>query len=220
MRSLWKTGLLLIILVIPVFIYLFLQSFGSNSYAIPIFYEEGVVSSLPNCEFTDGQHYIPDFKLTSQDEAHITEEVLENNITVVDFFFTSCPDICPVMSSELSRVQEVFKNKKLVNILSFTVDPIYDNPSVLKRYAEEFDADTAQWKFLTGEKEIIYSLARCGFLLPVEDGDGSKEDFIHSEKIILVDQQKRIRGYYDGTDREDIDRLITEINILLGEYNS
>lgn len=220
MRSPWKTGLLLIILVIPVFIYLFLQSFGSNSYVIPVFYEEGVVSSLPNCDFVKGQHYIPKFNLVSQDQAQITDKVLENNITIVDFFFTSCPDICPIMSSELSRVQEVFKNKDLVKILSITVDPAYDNPKVLKKYAEEFGADTAQWKFLTGEKELIYSLARCGFLLPVEDGDGSKEDFIHSEKIILVDQQKRIRGYYDGTDREDIDRLITEINILLGEYNS
>lgn len=220
MRSPWKTGLLLIILVIPVFIYLFLQSFGSNSYVIPVFYEEGVVSSLPNCDFAEGQHYIPEFNLVSQDQSGITDRVLENNITIVDFFFTSCPDICPIMSSELSRVQEVFKNKDLVKILSITVDPAYDTPQVLKNYAEEFGADTAQWKFLTGEKALIYSLARCGFLLPVEDGDGSKEDFIHSEKIILVDQQKRIRGYYDGTDREDIDRLITEINILLGEYNS
>lgn len=220
MKSPWKTGLLLIILVIPVFIYLFLQSFGSNSYAIPIFYEDGVVSSLPNCEFAEGQHYIPEFKLISQDQTNITDKALENNITIVDFFFTSCPDICPVMSSELSRVQEVFRNKKLVNLLSITVDPAYDSPAILKKYAEEFGADTAQWNFLTGEKETIYSLARCGFLLPVEDGDGSKEDFIHSEKIILVDQQKRIRGYYDGTDREEIDRLITEINILLDEYNS
>jgi protein SCO1 len=216
----WKTGVLLLILAIPVLIYLFLQSFGSNSYAIPVYYEEGVVSSLQNCEFSEGQHYIPDFSLTSQAGKDISSELLENRVTVVDFFFTSCPDICPIMTGELNRVQEVFKNNETVKMLSFTVDPAYDTPQVLREYATEYNIDTSQWKFATGEKEDIYSLARCGFLLPVEDGDGSKADFIHSEKVILVDGHKRIRGYYDGTDREDIDRLITEINILLTERNS
>lgn len=211
--------MLLLILVIPVFIYLFLQSFGSNSYAIPVFYEEGVESSLEHCEFSKGQHFVPDFTMTSHDNEEIAGELMENKITVVDFFFTSCPDICPVMSSELGRVNEIFKDKTAVQIFSFTVDPAYDTPQVLNAYAKEYGAEGGQWKFLTGEKEEIYSLARCGFLLPVQDGDGSKADFIHSEKIILVDGQKRIRGYYDGTDREEIDRLITEINILLDTYN-
>ena len=209
--------MLLLILATPVLIYLFLQSFGSNSYAIPVYYEEGVVSSLQNCSFSEGQHHIPDFELVTQDGGDISNKILENNITVVDFFFTSCPDICPIMTSELSRVQEVFKDNETVNMLSFTVDPAYDSPQVLKDYAEEFGIDTLQWKFITGDKEEIYSLARCGFLLPVVDGDGSKSDFIHSEKVILVDGNKRIRGYYDGTDRNEVDRLITEINILLTE---
>lgn len=212
--------MLLLILVIPVLIYLFLQGFGSNSYAIPIYYEDGVKSSLASCEFSQGQHFIPDFEMISQANDKITDDIMNNKISVVDFFFTSCPDICPIMSSELDRVKEIFKEQPGVQILSFTVDPAYDTPEVLSNYAKDFNADPHQWKFLTGEKEDIYSLARCGFLLPVEDGDGSKADFIHSEKIILVDGQKRIRGYYDGTDRGEIDRLITEINILLGKYNS
>ena len=212
--------MLLLILVIPVFIYLFLQGFGSNSYAIPVFYENGVESSLEHCQFSEGQHFIPDFEMISQDKQTISGDVMEGKISVVDFFFTSCPDICPIMSSELERVNEIFKERTEVQILSFTVDPAYDTPEVLNDYAKEFRADSDQWKFLTGDKTDIYSLARCGFLLPVQDGDGGKADFIHSEKIILVDGQKRIRGYYDGTDREEIDRLITEINILLGSYNS
>lgn len=220
MKFSWKTGMLLLILVIPVLIYVFLQQFGSNSYAIPIFYEEGVESSLETCEFSEGQHYIPDFDMISQNNEEISGNVMDNKISVVDFFFTSCPDICPVMSSELSRVNDFFKNNSAVQILSFTVDPQYDTPQVLSEYAKEYEADDSHWRFLTGEKEAIYSLARCGFLLPVQDGDGSNADFIHSEKIILVDGERRIRGYYDGTDREDIDRLITEINILLGNYNS
>ncbi len=211
--------MLLLILVIPVFIYLFLQGFGSNSYAIPVFYENGVESSLEHCQFSEGQHFIPDFEMISQDNETITADMMESKISVVDFFFTSCPDICPIMSSELERVNQIFKEKANVQILSFTVDPAFDTPEVLKAYAKEYRADPDQWTFLTGDKEDIYSLARCGFLLPVQDGDGSKADFIHSEKVILVDEQKRIRGYYDGTDREDIDRLITEINILLGSYN-
>ena len=219
MKFSWKTGMLLLILVIPVFIYLFLQGFGSNSYAIPVFYENGVESSLEHCQFSEGQHFIPDFEMISQDNETITADMMESKISVVDFFFTSCPDICPIMSSELERVNQIFKEKANVQILSFTVDPAFDTPEVLKAYAKEYRADPDQWTFLTGDKEDIYSLARCGFLLPVQDGDGSKADFIHSEKVILVDEQKRIRGYYDGTDREDIDRLITEINILLGSYN-
>lgn len=220
MKFSWKTGMLLLILVIPVLIYLFLQGFGSNSYTIPVFYENGVVSSLETCEFSEGQHYVPDFEMTAQNDETVTGSMMDNKISVVDFFFTSCPDICPIMSSELVRVQEIFKEQTSVQILSFTVDPTYDTPQVLNAYAKEYNADVDQWKFLTGEKEEIYSLARCGFLLPVEDGDGSKSDFIHSEKIILVDGEKRIRGYYDGTNREEIDRLITEINILLGKFNS
>lgn len=209
--------MLLLILAIPVLIYIFLQKFGSNTYTIPVFYEAGIPSTLENCNFSDGQHYIPDFEVINQDSATITDAVLENNINIVDFFFTSCPDVCPIMSSEISRVQDAFQGRERVKVLSFTVDPTYDKPAVLKDYAEQYNALPEKWQFATGDKAEIYALARCGFLLPVQEGDGGKSDFIHSEKLILVDGNKRIRGYYDGTSRKDVDRLITEINILLEE---
>src|SRR5690606_5000748 len=100
-------------------------------------------------------------------------------------------------------------------ILSFWVDPTYDSPEVLEHCAAACGANEEQWQFVTGDKKARYSLARCGIMLPVQGGDGGKGDFIHSEKLVLVDQNKRIRGYYDGTDREDVDRLIIETGILL-----
>jgi protein SCO1/2 len=109
------------------------------------------------------------------------------------------------------------KHDPAVQILSFTVDPKNDDISVLNEYSQKFSISGDEWQFVTGEKEKIYHLARCGFILPVEDGDGSPEDFIHSEKFILVDGQKRIRGYYDGTDRDEVDRLLVEIAILKKE---
>lgn len=215
MKFTWKTGILLLILAIPVLIYLFLQGFGSNQFDLPVYYQEGVSSSMRDCEFSEGQHYIPNFSLVNQNHSSITDKDLEGNITVVDFFFTSCPDICPIMTSELSRVAIAFNKENNLKIMSFSVDPTHDTPQVLKSYAENYGADDSQWQFVTGDKKSIYALARCGFILPVQDGDGGKGDFIHSEKLILVDQDKRIRGYYDGTDREDVDRLITEVGILL-----
>lgn len=215
MKFTWKTGILLLILAIPVLIYLFLQGFGANQFNIPVYYEEGVHSSMADCEFSEGQHYIPSFSLVNQNNKAITDMALEGNITVVDFFFTSCPDICPVMTSELSRVASAFQNEDRLKIMSFSVDPTYDTPEVLKNYAENYNAKVDKWQFVTGDKKAIYDLARCGFILPVQDGDGGQGDFIHSEKLVLVDQNKRIRGYYDGTDREDVDRLVAEIGILL-----
>ncbi|CAN5389065.1 SCO family protein [soil metagenome] len=217
MKSLYKAGILLFLLAVPVFIFVFLKSFGRNNYELPVYYEEGVISSLSNCNFNTGTHTIPDFQFSSHTNKSVSGDILENKITVVDFFFTSCPNICPVMSKQLSRVQEKFKDNNSVNIISITVDPEHDTPEVLQTYAERYQVNNTNWVFLTGNKEKIYSLARCGFILPVEDGDGSPEDFIHSEKFILVDGQKRIRGYYDGTDREDVDRLILEINVLLSQ---
>ncbi len=215
MNKILKAGILLLLLVMPVFIFIFLHSFGENKFTLPVYYENGVESSLTSCNFAEGQHFIPDFKLTNQRKEAVTAEIFEGKISVVDFFFTSCPNICPKMSDQLYRFQESLKGETGIQIVSFTVDPANDTPDVLAKYAREYQANQEQWTFLTGEKEALYRMARCGFILPVEDGDGSPEDFIHSEKLILVDQQGRIRGYYDGTSREDVDRLILETRILL-----
>jgi protein SCO1/2 len=210
-------GLVLVcILMVPVLIIIFLKSFGTNYYDIPILFEDGVENPFQECEFNEeGQHYIPDFELTSHQNMPIGRQEMEGKITIVDFFFTSCPSICPVMSTEMERVDDAFRDIDDVQIFSISIDPEYDTPEVLREYAERHNATPGKWQFLTGNKERIYELARCGFILPTIDGYGEPDDFVHSDKFVLVDELGRIRGYYSGTNREDVDLLILETKILL-----
>ena len=210
-------GLVLVcILLVPVVIFVFLKTFGTNQYDIPILYEDGVEDPLGDCDMVEsGQHYIPDFTLTDQDGIARGKKEMSEKITIVDFFFTSCPSICPVMSTELERVDDAFRNDGEVQIYSISIDPEYDTSEVLSEYAERHMATPGKWFFLTGDKRLIYELARCGFILPTIDGEGQPEEFVHSDKFVLIDGQGRIRGYYSGTNREDVDKLILETKILL-----
>ncbi|PRY86211.1 SCO family protein [Mongoliibacter ruber] len=210
-------GLVLVcVLMVPVLIIVFLKSFGTNHYDIPILYEDGVENPFQECDVVEsGQHYIPDFNLTTQLEEARGREEMTGKITIVDFFFTSCPSICPVMSTEMERVDDAFRNEENVQIYSISIDPEYDTPEVLAEYAERHNANPEKWHFLTGDKSSIYDLARCGFILPTLDGMGDPEEFIHSDKFVLVDDEGRIRGYYSGTNRDEVDRLILETKILL-----
>jgi protein SCO1 len=122
------------------------------------------------------------------------------------------------MSSQLVRVQETFKDEPQVKLVSITVNPEYDTPEVLSEYGERYGADADKWYFLTGNREEIYQLAKQGFFLPVMQVEGQQE-FIHSEKFMLVDKNRYVRGIYDGTDAADVDRLILEIKVLLDEYS-
>jgi protein SCO1 len=207
---------LLCILMIPVLIILFLKTFGTNQYDIPIYYQDGVENPFKECNVVEsGQHYIPDFELTDQDTKARGRKDMKDKITVVDFFFTSCPSICPVMSKEMERVDAAFRNESEVQIFSISIDPEYDTPEILASYSKDHDATAGKWHFLTGDKTKIYELARCGFILPTLDGMGVAEDFVHSDKFVLVDGEGRIRGYYSGTNRDEVDRLILEIKILM-----
>jgi protein SCO1 len=219
MNKMTKAAGLIVTLVVPVVLFLFLKEFGRNEFAIPVYFEKGVDSSNLSCNFTDQQHTIPSFELTAHTGQKIDQKVLEGNITIAEFFFTSCPTICPKMNNELIRVQEAFKDEEEIKILSFTVDPEHDTQEVLARYAEEHHANPNQWYFLTGAKKDMYELARCGYVLPVQDGDGGVDDFVHSDRFVLVDKEKRIRGFYSGTNEEEVDRLITEIKVLQQEYD-
>jgi protein SCO1/2 len=123
------------------------------------------------------------------------------------------------MTSQLTRVQNTFADDNDFKILSFTVDPEHDSIDVLKSYALKYNAKASVWHFLTGEKQLIYRLAKDGFKInALEDPNGGIE-FVHSDKLILVDKNRIIRGFYDGTDPKDVDRLITEIKVLQHEYN-
>lgn len=203
--------LLMILLVVPVVLIVFLNT-GQNHYKpLPIFFPEGIEDSSS----TGKQHVIPPFQLTDQEGNPFTEANLAGKIVIADFVFTRCQSICPQMTSELTRVQQAFKDRQDVILVSHTVDPEYDTTAVLKAYADKYGAQYGKWFMLHGSKEKLYSLARKGYVLPVQDGDGGPEDFVHSEKVVLVDKQGRIRGFYDGTNPLKVDTLILETRLLL-----
>lgn len=162
-------------------------------------------------------HRIRDFKLVNQEGDTVNNSFLDDKIYVADFFFTTCPTICIDMSKELERVQAAFEGDLSIQIVSHTVQPEYDSPEVLKEYASLHEANSNQWTFLTGDKSEIYSLARKSYFAVTTEGDGGISDFIHTENFILVDKQKRIRGFYDGTSTDDVNRLIKDIKILKDE---
>jgi protein SCO1/2 len=159
-------------------------------------------------------HRIADFSLLNQNGDTITQENYRNKIYVADFFFTTCPTICPIMTANLVEVQAALANDPEVLLLSHSVTPEIDSVAQLKKYAIEKGVNDAKWNLVTGDKEQIYELARKSYLAVQEDGDGGPFDMIHTENFILVDQQRRIRGFYDGTKEEEMDRLLSDIEIL------
>ena len=168
------------------------------------------------------QNNIPDFKVPAyqfinQDSLTVDNSFTDGKIWVAHYFFTTCPTICPAMISGMSDVQEQFKNNSELRIVSFTVDPKTDTPEVLKNYAENRGIDTQQWQLATGDKKLLYRFARKGLFIEATYGDGGANDFIHSEKLVLIDSNNRIRGYYDGTESSDIKLLINDIQRLLEE---
>ncbi|MAY83476.1 MAG: SCO family protein [Flavobacteriales bacterium] len=165
------------------------------------------------------KHNIADFELVDQDGKAFNQSDLEGKYYVSDFFFTTCPTICPDMSTQLKRVQEAYKADDDFMIVSHTVNPEVDSAETLKAYAELYEADPNKWVFLTGDKKIIYDLARKSYFAATTEGDGGVNDFIHTENFVLVDKEKRIRGFYDGTSEESVDQLITDIEILSQEYD-
>jgi len=159
-------------------------------------------------------HKIADFNLINQNGKVITQKDYDNKIYVADFFFTRCTTICPIMSTHMADLQKEFKNNDDIKFLSMSVTPVIDSVSVLKAYAETKGAIDTKWNLTTGDKKHIYQLARKSFMAVLDEGDGGIQDFIHTEQFILVDKKKQIRGFYDGTSSEDIQRLIDDIKLL------
>ena len=216
-----RTGILLLLLAFPVFVYLFLKFFGKNKYGLPRYFPQDIIERTDKGEtvFDTVFHKIPDFKLLASTGDSISQKLVEGKIYVADFFFTTCPGICPQMSSQLKRVQEAFIDDPEVLILSHTVDPVNDTLQALQAYAKGFKAIPTKWFFLTGPKYKLYDLAIKGYYLPAsEDSSVTGEPFTHSSKLMLVDKKGIVRGVYDGTDTKDVDRLILEISVLKSEY--
>lgn len=162
-------------------------------------------------------HKIANFKLIDQNNTVVTEETYKDKIYVADFFFTRCGTICPIMTTNMGLIQKEFLNNDDILLLSHSVTPVMDSVPILKEYAVNKGVIDGKWHIVTGEKRQIYNLARKSYFAVLDEGDGGVQDFIHTEQFVLVDRKKRIRGYYDGTDLEDVKRLIDDIYILIKE---
>ena len=163
-------------------------------------------------------HRIADFELVNQNGKTITQQDFKGKIYIADFFFTTCPSICISMTNNMLKIQKEIENNPNILLISHTVTPKIDSVGKLKKYAEEKGVNDKKWHLVTGEKKEIYRLARKSYLAAKGDGDGGPFDMIHSENFILVDPDKRIRGFYDGTNLDEISRLLSDIQILNSEY--
>lgn len=162
-------------------------------------------------------HTVGNFSLKNQEGEVYSHNDLEGKIYVADFFFTSCPSICPKMTTNMKRFAAAFKNNDEVRIISFTVDPERDTVEKLKRYSDKNGINPKQWNLLTGDKETIYELGVYGYLLSAQEDALAPGGFLHSGQFILVDKEKRIRGIYEGTKAKEMDRMIEDARILLAD---
>lgn len=176
-----------------------------------------VVSGNGAKEKPDSVDYtIPAFSLTDQDGNSISHKTIEGKIHVADFFFTSCPSICPKMKAEMLKVYEKYKSNPEVVILSYTIDPARDSVGKLKAYEAKLAIESSKWHLITGNKDSIYQLAE-GYLVSAAEDPDAPGGHVHSGNFMLVDKQQRIRGYYDGTNSESVTKLLKEIDLLLKE---
>ena len=164
---------------------------------------------------SEDDHRILDFSLINQLGDTISLSDIEGSILIVDFFFTRCATICPILTSNLKLIQDRLPDG--VRILSHSVTPFADSVSVLSSYADKNGADSSLWWFLTGQKDEIYKLARKSYFACLDEGDGGYQDFVHTENVVLVDTQGRLRGFYDGTREEEISQLYQDLTRLIKE---
>lgn len=163
-------------------------------------------------------HTIADFSLVNQNGDTVTQDTYKDKIYVADFFFTTCQTICPIMTDHMAQIQNKIMDDTEVMLLSHTVTPEIDTVAQLKRYAKKKGVNDKKWNLVTGDKKVIYEMARKSYLAVRENGDGGPFDMIHTENFMLIDKKRQIRGFYDGTKSEDIDRLLDDIAILKEEY--
>ncbi|WP_025743549.1 SCO family protein [Aquimarina pacifica] len=182
---------------------------------LPIYEPDMVNTELVDStvQYVRKYHKIADFRLINQNGEEVTQKNYEDKIYVADFFFTTCQTICPIMTDHMKQIQDRLQDGDVL-LLSHSVTPQIDDVARLKEYAIKKGVDDHKWNLVTGDKKQIYDLARKSYLAAKSDGDGGPYDMVHTENFILVDKKKRIRGFYNGTLPEDIDRLIEDIKIL------
>jgi protein SCO1/2 len=164
-------------------------------------------------------HHVPDFSFTDQNGQVVDQKTTEGKTYVADFFFTTCESICPVMGKELMKLGSRLAHDSSVVFISHTVDPETDSVPVLRAYAKAHQANPRQWHFVTGDKRKLYEMARQGYFVTATEGDGGPDDFVHTQNFVLVDKYRQIRGYYDGTDSTEMEKLYKDIQLLKQEYS-
>ena len=162
-------------------------------------------------------HKVKPFSFLNQDSVYITNKDFDGSIYITDFFFTTCPSICPKMTSNMLKLQTLYKNQDYINFLSHSVTPWIDTVAQLKRYAMDKGVISGKWHLVTGDENEIYKQARTSYFVEGKIGQHKElDDFVHTENFVLVDAKRRIRGIYNGTLERDIERLIEDIDTLLG----
>jgi protein SCO1/2 len=217
MKRGWAAAGVIVVLLLP-FVVWGLLSLGKNRYKrLPIYGPHEV-----RAPGDTAWHRLPDFVLLNQDSVVFTADSLRGYIHVADYFFTRCPGICPRLSSAMRMIQDYLGEKaQRVRLVSYTVDPVHDSPAALREYAQRYGADLRRWTFVTGADTTLYRLAVKGYLIPVDKSPDSTQGelgYVHSDMLVLVDPELRIRGFYSGLDSLQVKRLLDDINLLLLEY--
>ncbi len=210
----WIGFLILSIVIISIF-----YSILKPQKVLPIYQPSRVNAEMVDStiQHVSKYHKIADFSLVNQNGKTITQDDYEGKIYVADFFFTTCQTICPIMTDHMLQIQNATIDDDDVMLLSHSVTPQIDNVAQLKTYALEKNVNDTKWNLVTGDKQQIYKLARKSYLAVKTDGTGDQYDMIHTENFMLIDKKRQIRGYYDGTNPEDMERLLEDIAILKKE---
>lgn len=210
----------IVLLVLSVIIIYSIYTLLTPEKRLPVFQPDMVNTELVDTtvQFIRKYHKIADFELYNQNGDTITNAFYKDKIYIADFFFTTCLTICPIMTDHMVEIQEEIKEDPEVLLLSHTVFPVADSVPVLKEYALEKGVLDTKWNLVTGDKKHIYELARKSYLASKSNGDGGPYDMIHTENFVLVDKNRQIRGFYDGTNPEAINDLMKDLKILKAEY--
>ncbi len=210
---------IVLLLLSMIIIYLFYNALQPKN-VLPVYQPADFNSELVDSTLVHVKKYhtIANFSLTNQNGKTITQDFYRDKIYVADFFFTTCPTICPIMTENMVYLQSQIANDKDVLLLSHSVTPEVDSVAQLKKYALEKGVIDKKWNLVTGEKKQIYELARKSYLAVKDDGDGGPFDMIHTENFILIDKERRIRGTYDGTSKEEMEKLLQDLAVLKMSY--
>ncbi|MDN6311186.1 MAG: SCO family protein [Flavobacteriaceae bacterium] len=212
--------LAIVLFILSVFIVTAIYNLYKPTPKLPVYQPDMVTADLVDTtvQYVRKFHKIGEFNLINQNGDSISEQDFKDKIYVADFFFTTCQSICIDMASSMQRLQEEYIDDPEIRLLSHSVTPEIDDVPQLQKYAKEKGVIASKWQLATGDKKQIYDLARKQYLASKSEGDAGPYDLVHTENFVLVDKEKRIRGFYDGTNQEEITQLIEDIGILKLEY--